>query len=71
MPESRRNPRVTPWEDVKRSQQRYRQFLNADCGLSFREWLRATAEEKRLGPRREDLTWEGKAVVSVFDERGE
>lgn len=24
---------------LSRSQQRYRQFLDADCGYSFREWL--------------------------------
>ncbi len=24
---------------LSRSQRRYREFLNADCGLSFREWL--------------------------------
>jgi hypothetical protein len=26
---------------LTRSQQRYREFLDADCGLSFREWLGA------------------------------
>lgn len=28
---------------LTRSQQRYRRFLDADSGLSFREWLRRTA----------------------------
>ncbi len=29
-----------------RSQKRYRAFLNADCGLSFREWLNYYGKEK-------------------------
>lgn len=28
---------------LTRSQQRYRRFLDADCGLTFREWLREVA----------------------------
>ena len=34
---------------LTRAQLRYRQFLNADCGVSFKEWL--TEWLPRLGPR--------------------
>lgn len=38
---------------LTRSQQRYRDFLLADSGISFIEWIKATAEyEKQRGARR-------------------
>jgi len=40
--ESPKPPKLT------RSQIRYREFLHADSGLSFIEWIRATAEHQRL-----------------------
>ncbi len=54
--ESPKPPKLT------RSQIRYREFLRADSGLSFIEWIRATAEHQRRG---------SEYAPSVFDERGE
>ena len=33
------SPKRPPEPKLTRSQKRYREFLSADCGLSFREWL--------------------------------
>lgn len=33
------SPKRPPEPKLTRSQKRYRDFLRADCGLSFREWL--------------------------------
>ncbi len=33
------SPKRPPEPRLTRSQKRYRDFLKADCGLSFREWL--------------------------------
>ncbi len=32
---------------LTRSQQRYRRFLKADCGLSFREWLKWESKSRK------------------------
>lgn len=34
---------------LTRAQRRYRQFLQADCGYSFREWLRYMEEARKDG----------------------
>ena len=37
------SPKRPPEPKLTRSQKRYREFLRADCGLTFKEWLGAGA----------------------------
>lgn len=37
----RDSPAPPPAKEMTRSQRRYDDFLRSDCGLSFREWLKA------------------------------